>query len=31
MTYDNIAFAALAFPTRRKVLEELIRGPQPVG
>ncbi len=30
MTYDN-AFAALADPTRRRVLEELRSGPQPVG
>jgi DNA-binding transcriptional ArsR family regulator len=31
MTYDNAAFAALADPTRRRVLEKLVAGPQPVG
>jgi len=31
MNYDDIAFAALADPMGRKVLEKLMRGPQPVG
>jgi len=31
VTYDNATFAALADPTRRKVLERLVTGPQPVG
>jgi DNA-binding transcriptional ArsR family regulator len=31
MTYGNAAFAALADPTRRRVLEKLMAGPQPVG
>src|SRR5580658_2210982 len=31
MTYDSAAFAALADPTRRRVLERLGAGPLPVG
>jgi DNA-binding transcriptional ArsR family regulator len=31
MTYGNRAFAALADPTRRRVLERLAAGPQAVG
>jgi DNA-binding transcriptional ArsR family regulator len=31
MAYDSAAFAALADPTRRRVLEKLMTGPQPVG
>ena len=31
MAYTNAAFAALADPTRRSVLERLARGPAPVG
>ena len=31
MTYDGVAFAALADPIRRRVLEKLVTGPQPVG
>src|SRR5215469_13392554 len=31
MAYGNAAFAALADPTRRSVLERLARGPKPVG
>jgi DNA-binding transcriptional ArsR family regulator len=31
MAYDNAAFAALADPTRRRVLEGLSRGPRAVG
>ena len=31
MTYDRSAFAALADPTRRRVLESLVTGPRPVG
>jgi len=31
MAYDDTAFAALADPTRRRVLEKLMTGPQPVG
>jgi DNA-binding transcriptional ArsR family regulator len=31
MAYDNAAFAALADPTRRRVLERLAGGPRPVG
>jgi DNA-binding transcriptional ArsR family regulator len=31
VTYGNAAFAALADPTRRKVLEKLMTGPRPVG
>ncbi len=31
MTYANAAFAALSDPTRRRVLEKLALGPQPVG
>jgi DNA-binding transcriptional ArsR family regulator len=31
MTYSNLAFAAIADPTRRSVLEELVAGPKAVG
>lgn len=31
MTYGNAAFAALADPTRREVLERLAAGPKAVG
>jgi DNA-binding transcriptional ArsR family regulator len=31
MTYGNAAFAALADPTRRQVLERLAAGPRAVG
>ena len=31
MTYGNAAFAALADPTRREVLERLASGPRAVG
>lgn len=31
MAYSNAAFAALADPTRRRVLERLASGPAPVG
>jgi DNA-binding transcriptional ArsR family regulator len=31
VTYGNAAFNALADPTRRRVLERLALGPQPVG
>jgi DNA-binding transcriptional ArsR family regulator len=31
MAYENSAFAALADPTRRRVLERLSRGPRAVG
>src|SRR5580692_3231193 len=31
MAYGNAAFAALADPTRRRVLERLARGPRAVG
>lgn len=31
MTYENAAFAALADPTRRRVLERLASGPKAVG
>src|SRR5580693_2007195 len=31
MTYGNAAFAALADPTRRQVLERLAQGPRAVG
>ena len=31
MAYGNAAFAALADPTRRRVLERLAGGPRPVG
>jgi DNA-binding transcriptional ArsR family regulator len=31
MAYGNAAFAALADPTRRRVLEALASGPKPVG
>ncbi len=31
MAYGNAAFAALADPTRREVLERLAAGPKPVG
>ena len=31
MAYANAAFAALADPTRRRVLERLAAGPMPVG
>ena len=31
MTYGNAAFAALADPTRRRVLERLSAGPRAVG
>jgi DNA-binding transcriptional ArsR family regulator len=31
MTYTNRAFAALADPTRRRVMERLAAGPKPVG
>jgi len=31
MTYRDAAFAAVADPTRRRVLERLAGGPQPVG
>jgi DNA-binding transcriptional ArsR family regulator len=31
MAYDNAAFAALADPTRRRVLERLSAGPRAVG
>lgn len=31
MAYDNAAFAALADPTRRRVLEGLVSGPKAVG
>lgn len=31
MAYGNAAFAALADPTRRQVLERLAAGPRPVG
>ena len=31
MTYANLAFAALADPTRRRVLERLATGPKAVG
>ena len=31
MTYGEAAFAALADPTRREILERLAAGPQPVG
>ena len=30
MAYNNAAFAALADPTRRRVLERLANGPKPV-
>ena len=31
MTYESVAFMALADPTRRRVLERLSRGPRAVG
>ena len=31
MAYSSAAFAALADPTRRQVLERLANGPRPVG
>jgi DNA-binding transcriptional ArsR family regulator len=31
MAYTNEAFAALADPTRRRVMERLTAGPKPVG
>jgi DNA-binding transcriptional ArsR family regulator len=31
MAYENAAFAALADPTRRRVLERLAEGPKAVG